>query len=369
MSPIIRACQKKSINYFILHTGQHYDPDMDAIFFEEMELPKPKYNLNIGSRAFRNQVGSMISGMKKVFLKEEPDAVIVQGDTITVLTAALAAKTLDIPVAHHEAGLRSHDLSMPEETNRIITDHISEFLFFPTDDALRNISEESLNAKHYYRSGNTIVDAVHQNLALAEKKSRIMQRLRLTNRKYALLTAHRAENTNSKERMSGILEGVELIIDRNPGMKVIFPMHPRTRKILAQYKLNIPEKVTVTKPLGFLDFLLLEKNASLAITDSGGVQEECSILHVPVVTIRDNTERPETIAAGMNVLAGTDPQKIAGCAEEMLSRKIEWKSLFGEGDAGEKILDELISQIKKRKSLKSRSRWVYRLIKKNMRLN
>lgn len=367
MSPIIRACEDRKTDYFILHTGQHYDSNMDAIFFEEMELPKPKYNLNIGSRAYRNQVGSMISGLKKVFLKEEPDVVMVQGDTLTVLTAALAAKTLDIPVAHHEAGLRSNDLSMPEETNRIITDHISEYLFFPTDDALRNIKEESLNAKYYYRSGNTIVDAVHQNIKIAENKSKILRRLRLASKKYALLTVHRAENTNSRERLEGIIKGIRLFIERYPDIKVVFPMHPRTKKILGQYNLALPEKIVLTKPLGFLDFLLLEKNACLALTDSGGVQEECSILEVPCVTIRENTERPETIAAGMNILAGTDAQKIVSCAEEMLARKISWKSIFGKGNSGEMILDELISQIKKRKSIKERSKWMLRLVRKNLK--
>jgi len=368
MAPVIRACQKRKIDFFILHSGQHYDHNMDAIFFKELELPKPKYNLHVGSKTFGQHVGIMMKGMKKIFLKEMPNAVIVQGDTITVLMGALAAKKWDIPVAHVEAGLRSHDMSMPEEVNRILTDHISEFLFCPTVDSIKNVKIEGLNADYYSLTGNTIVDAVEQSIEIANRKVDVIKKLKLKPKKYILLTTHRAENTNDKERLAGILKGFELVAKHHPEYKVIFSMHPRTRNKIQEHELSVSSKIHVMEPVGFLEFLQLEQNAALVVTDSGGLQEECSILHVPVVTVRDNTERPESIQAGMNILAGANPDKILACAETMLSRNIQWKPVFGDGHAGEKIVDELAAQIKKRKSIKSRSKWALRLIKNNLRL-
>ena len=376
MSPIIRACQKRSkdVDFFILHSGQHYDDNMDKVFFKDLELPLPRYNLHVGSKPFAEHVALMMKGMKKIFLKEQPDVVVVQGDTITVLMGALAAKKYDIPVAHHEAGLRSHDIRMPEEVNRILTDHVSEFLFCPTKDALKNIKHEGLNADYYSMTGNTIVDAIQQNILIAEKrydkladKSNLLTRLGLKPKKYILITVHRAENTDSKKRLTGIIEGICLIKKQFPAFEMIFPIHPRTSKKLNEYKIQIPKEFTIIEPLGFLDFLQLEKSAALCITDSGGLQEECSILHVPVVTVRDNTERPETVAAGMNILAGTDPAMIARSAAKMLCKDIRWKNVFGDGHAGERIVDEIITQIRRRKSLKERMKWARRAVKKNLR--
>ncbi|PIN81802.1 UDP-N-acetylglucosamine 2-epimerase (non-hydrolyzing) [Candidatus Woesearchaeota archaeon CG10_big_fil_rev_8_21_14_0_10_32_9] len=366
MAPIIRACQKKKINFFILHSGQHYDKNMDSIFFEELELPKPDYNLHVGSQSFRKHVGLMMKGMNKIFKKEQPDVVIVQGDTLTVLMAALAAKKWDIPVAHHEAGLRSHDLSMPEEINRILTDHISEYLFCPTNDALENIKFEGLNAQYYLKTGNTIVDAVKENIELANKKVDVLKKFNLVSKKYFLITAHRAENTDVKERLEGILKGIEKLTIKYPKYKFVFSLHPRTKKKIEEYNLTIPSVVKVVDPLGFLEFLQLEKNAAIVLTDSGGLQEECSILRVPVVTLRENTERPETITAKMNVLAGTNPDKIVQQTELMLNAKIEWKDVFGDGHSGEIIIEEIVKLIKKRKSLKERLKWIKRMIIKNI---
>lgn len=367
MAPIIRECQKRKIDFFVLHSGQHYDYKMDKIFFEQMELPLPKYNLHVGSQPYRKQVGKMMKGMLKVFLKEQPDVVIVQGDTLTVLMGALAAKRWDIPVAHHEAGLRSHDMTMPEETNRILADHISEYLFAPTDDALKNIKEEGLNAKYYSKPGNTIVDAVLENIKIADKKVNILKTLGLKTKKYILITAHRAENTDKKERLQGLLEGLALVKKTFPEYELIFPMHPRTKKKIEEHQLAMPEGIRVTEPVGFLEFLQLEKNAVLCLTDSGGVQEEASILHVPCVTLRDNTERPETITAGMNMLAGTKPDKILSSTKTMLAKKITWKPVFGDGKAAKRIISELEEQISKRKSIPERAKWVMRMTKKNLK--
>jgi len=367
LAPVIRACKERKIDFFILHSGQHYDHNMDGVFFEELELPKPRYNLHVGSKTFGQHVGMMIKGMKKIMLKELPDAVIVQGDTITVLTGALSAKSWDIPVAHVEAGLRSHDMTMPEEVNRILTDHISDYLFCPTKDSITNVKKESLNAKYYSLTGNTIVDAVNQSVSIADKKFNIVKKLGLKPKKYILLTTHRAENTNDPERLKGILKGFELVAEKYPEYITVFSMHPRTRKKIEDYGLKVSKNIKVMEPLGFLEFLQLEKNAVLVITDSGGLQEECSILHVPVVTVRDNTERPESMQAGMNILAGADPEKILSCAQTMMTRDIKWKPVFGDGHAGERIVDELVEQIKKRKGFKARAAWIKRMIKKNLR--
>lgn len=367
MSPIIRACENLGIDYFVLHSGQHYDHDMDSIFFSELELAMPRYNLHVGSRPFGEHVGLMMKGMKEIFLKEQPDVVIVQGDTLTVLMGALAAKKWDIAVAHHEAGLRSHDITMPEEVNRILTDHLSEFLFCPTPEAVNNIKKEGLNAEYHSLSGNTIVDAVMQNIAISEKKFDMMKRLGLAKKKYILATAHRAENTNDPDRLSGIIKGLLLVKKKYPQYEMIFPMHPRTRNKLSEFGIEVDKSIRIIKPAGFLEFLQLEKNAALAITDSGGLQEECSILHTPVVTVRDNTERPETINAGMNILAGINPRKILACSEIMINKNIRWKNVFGDGHAGDRIVSELIAKLHERKSLKNRARWIARTIKKNIR--
>ena len=295
-----------------------------------------------------------------------PDAVLVQGDTITVLTGALAAKKWDLPVGHIEAGLRSHDMSMPEEVNRILTDHISEFLFCPTKDAIKNVKLEGLNADYYSMTGNTVVDAVQQSIKIVDRKSDVLKKLKLTSKRYILLTTHRAENTNDKKRLRGILEGFKLVADNYPEYTLLFSMHPRTKKKIEEYGLKLSSNIRVMEPVGFLEFLQLEKNAKLVITDSGGLQEECSVLQVPVVTVRDNTERPESMQAGMNILAGADPEKILSCTKTMLTRKIRWTSVFGDGHTGERIIDELVEQLKKRKSIKARAKWVGRVLRKNL---
>jgi UDP-N-acetylglucosamine 2-epimerase (non-hydrolysing) len=347
MAPLIRACEKKKLDYFILHTGQHYSYEMDRKFFEDLELKEPKYNLNVGGKEYRKQVGMMIREISEVLKKEKPEILFVQGDTNTVLAAALAANKLGIKIGHHEAGLRSHDLTMLEETNRIITDHIADFLFAPTLDAQKNIKDEGINHGKVFLTGNTVVDAVQQNLKLAEQKSRILKEMKLEKNEsrkeekgkgFILVTAHRAENVDKKERLEGILSGLALV-GQKLGAKIIFPMHPRTKKNIEKFGLSVPKEVTVTEPLGYLDFLMLEANAKLIITDSGGLQEEACILKVPCVTVRDNTERPETVTAGINVLAGTEPEKILSSAIEILKRKKKWANPFGDGKAGERIIE------------------------------
>jgi len=337
MAPLIRVCEKKNLDYFILHTGQHYSYEMDKKFFEDLELKEPKYNLNVGGQEYRKQVGMMIREIMEVLSKEMPDIVFVQGDTNTVLSAALAANKLGIKIGHHEAGLRSHDLTMLEETNRIITDHISDFLFAPTKNALKNLKDEGIKKKSFL-TGNTVVDAVYQNLTIAKRKVNILRKLDLEKNKYIVVTAHRAENVDIEKRLRGILDGLMLVAQYTK-MPLIYPIHPRTIKNIEKFKIEKPENVHFIDPLGYLEFLQLEAGAKLIITDSGGLQEEACILNVPCVTVRDNTERPETINAGINILAGTNPKKILECSKEMLENHKDWINPFGDGRAGEKIIE------------------------------
>jgi len=343
MSPVIRECEKKGLDYFILHTGQHYSYEMDRIFFEELELPQPKYNLDVGSGTHAEQTGRIMIGVEKVLIKEKPDVVLVQGDTNTVLAGALAATKLHIKVGHVEAGLRSHDRRMPEEINRVLTDHISDYLFAPTEKAKQNLLREGIDENKIFVTGNTIVDAVYQNLEIAKRKVNVLEDLGLKPKEYFLVTAHRQENVDVKERLKGILKGLKLIYEEF-SMPVVFPIHPRTQKRIKEFGLSL-DGIKVINPLGFLEFLQLEANAKLVLTDSGGVQEETCILGVPCVTLRDNTERPETLEVGSNILAGTKPEKILESVKTMFSRENSWKNPFGDGKAGERIIKTLCQVI------------------------
>ena len=338
MSPIIRESEIKDLDYFILHTGQHYSYNLDKIFFEELELPAPKYNLDVGSGSHAEETGKMLIGIEKILQEEKPDIVFVEGDTNTVLAGALAAIKLHIKVGHIEAGLRSFDRKMPEEVNRVITDHISDYLFAPTKKAKENLLMEGIIENKIFVTGNTIVDAIYQNLEIAERKEDVLGKLGLERETYFLVTAHRQENVDNKKRLEEILEGLKLICGEF-GLPLVYPVHPRTAKRLKEFGLDIPEGVELIEPLGFLEFLQLEANAKLVLTDSGGVQEESCILKVPCVTLRDNTERPETLEVGSNFLVGTNQDKILEGVKCMLNKERDWSNPFGDGSAGNKILN------------------------------
>ena len=347
MSPVIRSCQKNDVPFFVHHTGQHYSYEMDRDFFEELGLPRPEYNLDVGSASHAVQTGRILAGIEEVLRKRAPDVVLVQGDTNTVLAGALAAAKCyvkgggrePVDVGHVEAGLRSFDRSMPEVINRIMADHISRYLFAPTEKARSHLLNEGIPDAWISVTGNTIVDAVRQNLALSEKKTNVMRDLDLTPGNYCLVTLHRQENVDAKERLKGILEGLARIHEAT-GLPLVFPVHPRTEKMIASFDLKL-RGFRLIKPLGFLEFLQLESHARLALTDSGGVQEETCILDVPCVTIRDSTERPETVDAGANIIAGVGTEDIVRAAELMLSRPRGWKNPFGDGDAADRIIGTL----------------------------
>ena len=338
LAPIIRECVKQKINFFILHTNQHYSENLDRIFFKELKLPRPKYNLEIGSGTHAEQTGRMLMGIEKILIKEKPDIVLVYGDPNTALAGALSASKLNIKIGHIEAGLRSYDRNMPEEINRILADHCSNLLFTPTKKSKEILLGEGVSASKIFVTGNTIVDAVYQNLKLAQKKSKILKKLNLKKGKYFLLTIHRAENVDKKQRLEGILNGLDLVYKKFQ-LPVIFPIHPRTKKMMESFKLKTPEGIKIIKPVGFLDFLQLEGSARLILTDSGGIQEESCLLKIPCVTLRDNTERPETLEIGSNVLSGTNSISILKFVDIMLKRNKKWKNPFGNKGMSKKIID------------------------------
>ncbi|WP_297463533.1 UDP-N-acetylglucosamine 2-epimerase (non-hydrolyzing) [Thermococcus sp.] len=351
LSPVIRAFLGRGVEPLLIHTGQHYDYEMSRVFLEELELPEIDYHLEVGSGTQAEQTGTAMIKIERVLIEEKPDVVVVQGDTNTVLAGALASVKLKIPVAHVEAGLRSFDRTMPEEINRILADHASEILFPPTEEAKRNLEREGITG-NVYVTGNTIVDAVLQNAEVAEEKSDVLERLGLEPKEYLLITAHRAENTDSRENLRKLVEILE-----NLPMRAVYPMHPRTRNRLKEFGLlkrveNI-ENLIITKPLGYLDFLKLERNAFAIMTDSGGIQEEAIILNVPCLTLRYNTERPETVEAGGNVLVGLEKERAMDYLRRLMEdpefyeKMAKAKNPFGDGKAGERIAGILLELYKK----------------------
>ncbi|ASJ12268.1 non-hydrolyzing UDP-N-acetylglucosamine 2-epimerase [Thermococcus thioreducens] len=358
LAPVIRAFIERSVEPLLIHTGQHYDYEMSAVFLEELELPPIDYHLEVGSGSQAEQTGKAMINIERVLMKEKPDVTLVQGDTNTVLAGALAAVKLKIPVAHVEAGLRSFDRTMPEEINRILADHASEVLFAPTEEAGKNLEREGIT-EGVYVVGNTIVDAVLQNAEVAERKSDVLGRFDLKPKKYILITAHRAENTDSRENLTKLVEILEAL-----PMRAIYPMHPRTKNRLKEFglweRINSIENLTITKPLGYLDFLKLEKSAFAIMTDSGGIQEESIILNVPCLTLRYNTERPETVKAGGNILVGLEKERVLRYLNKLLEDEEFYLKManapnpFGDGKAGERIA-EILLELHKKGELKVRS--------------
>jgi UDP-N-acetylglucosamine 2-epimerase (non-hydrolysing) len=357
LSPIIRYLHQSKMDYFVIHSGQHYSYELDKIFFEELNLPQPKYYLNIKSLSPYQQgthTGQILIEMEKIILEELPDIIMVHGDTNTALAGALLGSKItttkdytgyDIKVAHVEAGLRSYDRSMPEEINRVICDHISNYLFAPTEESKKNLLKEGILSDNIYVVGNTIVDAVLQNLELSKSKKNIIHDLNLVPKKYILVTAHRQENVDSKIKFVNIISALGKIKERF-GLDVIYPIHPRAKNRLEKFNLKIPNTIRTIEAQGFLEFIQLEANAKLLITDSGGIQEEGNILKVPCITLRENTERPETLESGGNVLSGTDSQRILNSIEKMLNKQIKWITPFGNGDTSKKIIDLLMAKDK-----------------------
>jgi len=342
MAPIIRECEKRGLDFFVLHTGQHYDYTMDKIFFSELELEPRMINLNVKSGTHAETTAKIMLGAEKVLREENPDIVLVEGDTNTVLAVSLTSVKMQKDLGHVEAGLRSYDRRQPEEYNRIVADHVANYLFAPTKENKYTLISEGIPKEHIFTTGNTIVDSVQESIEIARKKSKIMETLALKRNKYFLVTSHREENVDYKERLKGILEGLKKISDYY-FMPIIFPIHPRTMRRIKEFGLenllSEIKKLKLIEPVGFFDFLMLESNASLVLTDSGGVVEETCILRTPCVSMRDKSDRPESIDVGASVLSGCDPDKIFKLTQKMLEVERKWKNPFGDGKAAKRIVD------------------------------
>lgn len=335
LAPVSREI-RKNLDEVIIHTGQHYDYEMDRIFFQELGIPDPDYHLGIGSGTHGRQTGEMLKGIEEILLKESPDIALVFGDTNTTLAGALAASKLHIPVAHVEAGLRSFNKKMPEEINRVLVDHCSDFLFCPTKTAVENLCKESI-VDGVSLIGDVMLDILQECITIAGKSSKILDVLKLQPKEYYLATVHRAENTDDPERLKNIVDAICSIED------VVFPCHPRTKKHLEDLHLwdGLEKSIQVINPVGYLDMLLLEKNARKILTDSGGVQKEAYMLKVPCITMRDETEWVETVEDGWNLLVGADKNSIVEAAFEFKSAKGR-RDVFGLGDASQRMIQKIL---------------------------
>jgi len=342
MAPVIRECQKRAIPFFIIHSNQHYSKEMDSIFFKELHLPAPDYNLGVGSGLHSNQTGNILIKMEPILLEEKPDVVLVQGDTNTVLAGALAASKLNIKVGHIEAGLRSYDRTMPEETNRIMTDHISEYLFAVGPNQQNILASEGIEQSKIYTVGNTVSDSLFQHLEISAQKSNILSELELTAGDYFLVTAHRASNVDVASNLMELLHLFDEMHANYTGT-IVWPIHPRTQSKLDEFNIDVPSYLKLIAPVGYIDFIQLQKHAKLILTDSGGIQEEACLLGVPSLTLRENTERPEAVEVGASELVGRNAAKAVNAAKQWLKRdNYSWNNPFGDGHVAEAIIDIIL---------------------------
>jgi UDP-N-acetylglucosamine 2-epimerase (non-hydrolysing) len=345
MAPIIRALEKAELPSVFVHCGQHYDYNMAQQFIENLELEAPDYWLKIESASPGAQTAEILMKMDELIGKIDPSIVLVEGDTNTVLSAALAANKRVVPIGHVEAGLRSYDLRMPEEHNRRLTDHISQFLFSPTEHAMANLRKENVWGK-ICLTGNTAIDAVKEHLPIAEKTSKIMEQIPF--KEYTVATAHRAENVDDPAVLNSFVE----VFKKSP-LPIVYPMHPRARKRLQENnileKIEVMKNVLVLPPTGYLDFLVLMRNCKLIITDSGGIQEEATApaIRKRVLVIRLSTERQEAVEAGFATVVGTDSKRILSAMDEALTTETQLpeSSPFGDGSAGQKTVEIIKEEI------------------------
>ena len=341
LAPFSREIRKKH-REVLVDTGQHYDEEMAGVFYSEFKIPKPDYSLGIGSADHGEQTGRMLVALEKVLKTEEPALAVVFGDTNSTLAGALAAAKLNIPVAHIEAGLRSYDTTMPEELNRRLTDHLAKLLFCPTHNAKENLKREGIT-EGVHVVGDVMVDALEESRKAAEKHSRILDQLELKKSEYQFLTLHRPSNVDVKENLQGILKAIG-----DSRVKTVFPVHVRTAKMLKEFGLEdkIPKNIITMKPLGHMDAVWLESNATLVLTDSGGVQKEAYLLGVPCITLRNTTEWIETVNENWNVLVGADPKKIHEAIVHFNPPK-HHPQVFGPAGASERIaslIDSFLSR-------------------------
>jgi len=342
MGPVHKALIGSGIEHLIAHTGQHYDYEMSDVFFTDFELPKPDIHLGVGSGSSCFQIGEIIKRLEQKLIETEIDLVLVYGDTNSTLAGAICANKCNIKLGHIEAGLRSYDSTMPEENNRILTDHLSDYLFAPTRNAVNNLRREKIRGKVFY-TGDLSVEIIGK-IKVISKQSKILDILSLKSRSYLLLTMHRAENTSSRDYFIQLLNAFESLVDYT----VVFPIHPRTKKMFKTFglldRLLKCPNVKMLLPVGYIDFIALLQNALKVVTDSGGVQKESYLLKIPCITMRKNTEWVETIKGQWNVLTGVDGKKIVNAVRSPSPTSKYSKSVFGSGRTSQ-VISELISSI------------------------
>jgi UDP-N-acetylglucosamine 2-epimerase len=329
---VLSRALRRAHQEILVHTGQHYDDEMSAVFFRQLSIPEPDVNLGVGSGSHAWQTGEMLVGIEGVLLRERPDAIVVYGDTNSTVAGALAAAKLVLPVAHVEAGLRSFNRAMAEEVNRVVADQIAACLLCPSATAVENLRREGI-VSGVHLVGDVMADALLDARSRAAGTSRILEALALEAGHFLLVTVHRAENTDDPERLAAIVAALDVL--GAAGETVVFPAHPRTRKALASLGVEPPPAVRIIEPVGYLDMVRLEGAARAILTDSGGVQKEAYWLGVPCVTLRDETEWVETIANGWNVLAGADTERVVA-AVRGLAPPAERPPLYGDGHAAER---------------------------------
>src|SRR5580704_7912402 len=348
IAPIIREMQRHpEFESLLVHTGQHYDENLSDIFFRQMGIPAPQFNLGVGSGTHPEQTGEILKRVEPIFTGTAPNLVLVVGDVNSTIAVSLAAVKIGIPVAHVEAGPRSFDRSMPEELNRVLTDALAEYLFATEDEAVENLLREGRPREFIHLVGNVMIDSLLHFLPFAQQ-SRIGDELGLRNGKgwqsFGVLTLHRPSNVDSPEKLAALLGAMDAIAQRVP---IVFPVHPRTQMRLTQTGIKHHPKLRLIPPLGYLDFLCLLSKAALVLTDSGGIQEETTALGVPCLTLRENTERPVTVTHGTNEIVGLDSAKIRNGVDTVLAGK--WKSgrlpQFWDGHAAERIVDILKTRL------------------------
>lgn len=325
------------LDEILVHTGQHFDANMSAVFFDELNIPEPKYNLGISGGSHGEQTGKMLIKIEEVFFEEKPDLVLVYGDTNSTLAGCLAAVKLHIPIAHVEAGLRSFNKLMPEEINRILTDHASDILFVPTLTAIKNLQKEGIAKSKIVQVGDVMLDATNYYSKKAETSSTILPDLDLSDKEYVLVTIHRAENTDNLNKLKAIFDRLEKLTESH---KLVLPLHPRTRKALLHIGFSIDDSnIYFIDPVGYLDMLMLEKHSRMIITDSGGVQKEAYFHKVPCITLRDETEWTELVAIGCNFLS--NPKNLLSVFNKALGlTSFTEQQLYGKGDAAVRIVEK-----------------------------
>lgn len=341
VAPIIDELKRRGIDYVLVHTGQHYDEKMSKLFFVDLGMPKPDVDLEVGSGSHARQTGEVLMRIEPVLEREKPDVVIVVGDVNSTLAATLAAAKLCIPVAHVEAGLRSFDRTMPEEINRLMTDSVADYLFTTEELASEHLRNEGIAEEKIFFVGNTMIDSLMKHVQRADA-SPILGQIGVQPKRYGVVTLHRPSNVDEPDNLRGILEALSTIARDLP---LVFPIHPRTRKRITEFGLDnlVAQGFILSEPLGYLDFLKLNKDARIVLTDSGGIQEETTVLGVPCITLRHNTERPITVTAGTNQLVGSDKQQILEAAARVLGGQVEKKQIppLWDGKAAGRIVDTL----------------------------